>query len=169
MNATYDIREATPADAPALHELGAAVTWPTYAPIAGAEYAAYVMDTWWRSDYIAESMSRTTHYVAERDDQVIGTAVVGTLDGDPVLWKLYVLPSEHGAGVGTALLEAVVEYVGDGAGRLLLSYIEGNEHAAAFYRARGFTFVRAEPGSGGVIHHWMSLALPRTRGRPDTR
>src|SRR5699024_6772225 len=66
MTATYDIREATPADAPALHELGAAVTWPTYAPIAGAEYAAYVMDTWWRSDYIAESMSRTTHYVAER-------------------------------------------------------------------------------------------------------
>ncbi|MDN5851584.1 MAG: GNAT family N-acetyltransferase [Actinomycetia bacterium] len=157
----FSIREATPADAPALHDLGAAVTWPTYAPIAGEAYASFVMETWWQADYIAESMERTTHFVAERDGTALGTAVVGALDGEPVLWKLYVLPAEHGNGIGSALLDTVIDHV-DGAESLQLSYIEGNDHAAAFYRARGLTFVRAEPGSGGVTHHWMSLALPRT-------
>ena len=71
------IRRATPDDAPALHDLGAAVRYPTYAPIAGDEYAAYVMETWWRTDYIAESMGRTTHYVAERDGRIVERYVDG--------------------------------------------------------------------------------------------
>ena len=161
MSGGFSIREATPDDAHALHELGAAVTIPTYAPIAGAEYAAYVMETWWRPDYIAASMERTTHYVAERDGKPIGTAVVGALDGEPMLWKLYVLPAEHGRGIGSALLARVIAHVA-GADRLQLSYIDGNDSAGVFYRARGFAFVRSEPGSGGVTHHWMSLPLPRT-------
>ena len=159
--ANYAIREATPDDARALHDLGAAVTWPTYAPIAGEDYAAYVMETWWESDYIAESMERTTHFVAERDEHALGTAVVGALDGEPVLWKLYVLPAEHGNGIGSALLAAVIDHV-EGADHLQLSYIDGNVSAAAFYRAKGFTDVRTEGGEGGVTHRWMSLALPRT-------
>ena len=158
---TYTIRETTPVDAQALHDLGVAVTIPTYAPIAGEEYAAYVMETWWAADYIAESMERTTHFVAERDGEIVGTAVVGALDGQPVLWKLYVLPSEHGAGIGTALLAAVIDHV-EGADQLQLSYIDGNASAAAFYRAKGFTDVRTEGGAGGVTHRWMSLTLPRT-------
>ena len=161
MSAHYDLREATPADAQALHDLGAAVIVATYAPIAGEEYAAYVMETWWQTDYIAESMERTTHFVAERDGEILGTAVVGALDGEPVLWKLYVLPEEQGKGAGSELLAQVIEHV-EGADQLRLSYIDGNESAAAFYRSRGFEFVRAEPGSGGVVHHWMSLALPHS-------
>ncbi|UPK76592.1 GNAT family N-acetyltransferase [Nocardioidaceae bacterium SCSIO 66511] len=154
----YAIRQATPADAPALHDLGEAVTIPTYTPIAGAEYARFVRDTWWRADYIAESMDRTAHFVAERDDEIIGTAVVGALDGDPVLWKLYVLPAEHGTGVGSALLDTVLAWV-DGAERLLLSYIDGNEHAAAFYRAKGFTYLSTSEDAGGIANHWMARRL----------
>ncbi|UYM04464.1 GNAT family N-acetyltransferase [Solicola gregarius] len=158
----YTIREATRDDAQALHELGAAVTIPTYAPIAGEEYARFVMETWWRTDYIAESMGRTTHYLAERDHEILGTAVVGDLDGEPVLWKLYVLPSEHGSGIGSALLETAIGGLPDDVDRLLLSYLDGNEHAAAFYRAKGFTYVRSASDAGGVTNHWMGLALPRT-------
>lgn len=158
---TYTIREATPGDAHALHDLGAAVTYPTYAPVAGEGYAEFVMETWWEAGYIAESMERTTHYIAERDGEVLGTAVVGALDGEPVLWKLYVLPAEHGGGIGSALLATVIDAV-DGAEHLQLSYIDGNEHAAGFYRAKGFAYVRTEADSGGVDNHWMSLALPLT-------
>lgn len=160
MTEPYTIRAATPDDAPALHDLGVAVTYPTYTPIAGEAYAAYVLETWWRSDYIADSMSRTVHYVAERDGYLIGTATVGALEGDPVLWKLYVLPAEHGTGVGSALLRTAIEGLADGAERLLLSYLDGNEHAAAFYRARGFGYLRTEPDPEGRPDQiWMALPL----------
>ena len=154
------IRIAGPADAPALHALGRAVTYPTYEPIAGAAYAEYVMETWWRTDYIADSMERTTHYVAERDGAILGTAVVGFLDREPVLWKLYVLPGEHGSGIGSALLRAAVDGLPDGSGRLLLSYLDGNDRAAAFYRSRGFGYLRTEPDPDGrPAQIWMALPL----------
>ncbi|MGH3359394.1 MAG: GNAT family N-acetyltransferase [Nocardioidaceae bacterium] len=161
MTEPFAIRVASPADAQALHELGAAVTHPTYAPIAGEGYAAYVMETWWRTDYIADSMQRTTHYVAERDGSVIGTAVVGEMDGEPVLWKLYVLPTEHGTGIGSALLRTVVDGLPAGTERLLLSYLDGNTKAAAFYRSRGFGHLNTRSDSGGATNHWMALPLTR--------
>jgi ribosomal protein S18 acetylase RimI-like enzyme len=88
----------------------------------------------------------------------VGTATVGELDGVPVLWKIYVRPDDQGGGVGSALLEAVLADLP--AGRLRLEYVEGNERAAAFYRARGFRELRRdapeEPGRPGQI--WMERA-----------
>ena len=81
-----------------------------------------------------------------RGDQVVG---VGNIDlrGDvPIIWKLYVLPSAQASGVGSALLAALLTCVPAGTEAVRLEYLDGNERAAAFYAAKGFTELRREPG-----------------------
>jgi hypothetical protein len=49
------------------------------------------------------------------------------------------------------MLTVLLNRVPAGTGSLQLEYLDGNERAAAFYAARGFTELRREPGkrSGG--------------------
>lgn len=46
-------------------------------------------------------------------------------------------------------------------GRLILEHVEGNERAARFYRARGFTRFRRDPpaGPGDLGHIWMERTV----------
>jgi GNAT superfamily N-acetyltransferase len=157
--APYLVRPAAPADVPALRALGERVVAATYEPIAGPDYVRYVLDRWWRPEQLAESMRRTSTFVAEAAGGVVGTANLGrTADGVPVMWKLYVDPVMHGQGVGSALLSAVLAVLPPDADRLALSHLAGNVHAADFYRRRGFRPWRVEPDPAGWPDQvWLTL------------
>jgi len=74
------------------------------------------------------------------------------------LISLWVAPAARGAGVGDALVEAVLHWSGAvGLGRVTLRVREDNTHALALYRRHGF--VDAGPveavGPGEPVEHWM--------------
>ena len=133
-------------------------TWlATYEPIAGPEYVAMGLAKWWTSDVVTDSIRKGRTLVAVEGDEVVGVASYGTSDDGFVLWKLYVLPGHHGKGIGSRLMDAVVERLREaGLRRITLSYLDGNEQAARFYTRHGFVETHREtPGSGLPESVWM--------------
>lgn len=139
-------------------------TWPpTYGPIAGDDYVTMGLAKWWSRDACLRSIEQGRTTVATIDGGVVGCAVVGRLESDTVLWKLYVLPAYQGLRIGHRLLEAVVAAAAsDGYPQVRLSYIDGNEAAHRFYGSHGFVDdYRESEGHGIPDSLWMSLDLTR--------
>lgn len=137
-------------------------TWlATYEPIAGPEYVAMGLAKWWTSDVVTDSIRKGRTLVAVEGDEVVGVATFGPRDESCVLWKLYVLPDHHGHGIGSRLLNAVVERAHENEHpRITLSYLEGNQQAARFYARHGFVETHREtPGSGLPESVWMVREL----------
>jgi len=164
---TLTVRPAVDADVEAIRVVGVA-TWPaTYGPLAGPEYVAHGLERWWSAEAVRDSILRGGVFVAELDGVVVGMASVGERDGAPYMWKLYVLPDRHGIGAGSALLDAVIESLPAGSPRLGLDYVDGNERAAAFYRARGFRVTGRTPSPLGVGPDEILMELPLAGRRPQ--
>jgi len=139
------VRPAAESDVEGIRGVGH-TTWPaTYGGIAGDEYVAQGLAQWWSVDAVLASIRRGGVLVAEVEHEVVGIASFSGQDGEPYLWKLYVLPDRHGSGIGSALLAAVIDALPAGATRLGLDYVDGNEPAAAFYRAKGFVPIGRTP------------------------
>ena len=137
-------------------------TWPViYEPIAGIDYVAMGLAKWWTSDVVAASIRRGQTLVAEVAGDVIGMVAFGTQGDHFVVWKLYVLPEHHGKGIGSRLMEAVVERARDyGHTRITVAYPDGNSYAERFHRAHGFVESHREPsGSGLPDTIWMVREL----------
>lgn len=152
------VRRARPDDAQTVRSIGV-ITYQTHKSFAAADYVEDGLARWWSIEAVRRSIESSTTYLAIDDDTAVGAATVGTLDGEPILWKLYVLPTAQGAGAGSALLAAATADLPVGSRRLLLQYAEGNDQAAAFYRHKGFEeFSRTETESG---HRdvWVALDL----------
>jgi GNAT superfamily N-acetyltransferase len=90
----------------------------------------------WRS-----RLSGWNRFAAEVNDQVVGTVGVGLgeLTGSAALTSLWVDPRFRGRGLGTALIEAVVDWSRQrDLSRILLWVTDGNRHAEALYLGNGF-------------------------------
>lgn len=105
-------------------------------------------------------MGRVT--VATDDDDVIGLAHLGDLDGVPVLWKLYVHPARRSTGVGAALVEHLVAALPAGNEQLLVEHIAANVDAARFDRRHGLARTHAEP----QVDHRLATVWRRRRLTP---
>ncbi|MDV3223445.1 GNAT family N-acetyltransferase [Intrasporangium sp.] len=137
-------------------------TWPViHEPIAGMDYVAMGLAKWWTSDVVAASIRQGRTLVAELDGEVVGMAAFGTQDDGFVLWKLYVLHEHHGRGIGSRLMDAVVERAVElGHTRITVAYPEGNAYAERFHRAHRFHESHREPsGSGLPDTIWMVREL----------
>jgi GNAT superfamily N-acetyltransferase len=137
-------------------------TWPLiHEPIAGLDYVAMGLAKWWTTDVVAASIRQGRTLVAALDGEVIGMAAFGAQSDGLVLWKLYVLPEHHGKGIGSRLMDAVVERARDaGHTRITVAYPDGNGYAERFHRAHGFVETHREPsGSGLPDSIWMVREL----------
>ena len=137
-------------------------TWlATYEPIAGPEYVAMGLAKWWTSDVVTDSIRKGRTLVAVKDDEVVGVATFGTQNDAFVMWKLYVLPDYHGHGIGSRLMDAVVDRAREAEhDRIILSYMEGNQLAARFYRRHGFVETHRESGGSGMPESvWMAREI----------
>ena len=86
-------------------------------------------------------LSERARFVAEVGGQVVGTVAAGPgeLDGAAALTALWVDPGFRSQGVGTALVEAVVDWAkSQGYGQVLLWVTEMNEKAQSLYERHGF-------------------------------
>ena len=147
-----DLRPGNPSDVAGLRALGEAVVPATYDPI-DAAYGQHMLDECWSVERLGAFLEAIPHVVAEEDDRIVGVANLGPKDDRSVMWKLYVHPEVQGTGVGTALLDAIIDL--NGAQPLWLERIDGNDRVASFYEARGFVeaeIVANEPWPDDI---WM--------------
>ena len=143
-------RDASPADAAALAELGATSFTQTfghlYAPADLDLFLANHSETAWRAELDDE---RFAIRLAEDDGAAVGYAKLGPpqLPFTPreravELRQLYVLAPWHGAGVAATLTDWVIAAARDlGAEALFLSVFTDNHRARRFYDRYGFEAV----------------------------
>ena len=96
-------------------------------------------ERFWTTVLVDERYRAYRVAVAERDGAVIGVAMAGPTEAPEPGWSrhlyvLYVLATDHGTGVGAALLGAVVRPDESTA----LWVADPNPRAQAFYRKHGF-------------------------------
>jgi len=97
-----------------------------------------------------------THAIAfDRDGEAIGTA---RLMPDGRIGRMAVRQAQRGQGVGSALLQALLEH----AAHLGLSrvYLHAQRQACAFYVRHGFNSTGQEYLEAGIPHQTMALELP---------
>ena len=155
------IREAVGDDLLGVIEVGRQ-TWPlTYGPIAGDDYVAMGLAKWWTADATIPAIRSGRATVAALGEQIIGVSVVGPLEDEIALWKLYVLPGHQGNGVGSRLLRTAIDRAtDDGWKSMVLSYLDGNANAAGFYAHFGFeSYERESAGSGVPDSIWVRRVL----------
>lgn len=138
------IRRAERADLDGVRQVGLR-TWPaTYESFAGSEYVEHALRTWWSEEITLRCIEELHTFVAVDADQIVGMTTLGhDRDGQPVVWKLYVLPEHQGRGIGGALLDTAIAAAPED-GPVLIEYVEGNDRAAALYTRRGFVEIRRE-------------------------
>lgn len=137
------VRLATAGDAPAIKHVGEA-TWPSTYTFAGQEYVAHGLASWWSEEAVLRGLETTVTLVAERDGAVIGMGNIDLRPEQPVIWKLYVLPDQHGTGAGHALMEALLNHAPAHVEGVTLEYTDGIHRAEDFYRRHGFEELRRD-------------------------
>ncbi|WP_081682943.1 GNAT family N-acetyltransferase [Marmoricola sp. URHB0036] len=166
---TNRIRPATTSDIPEMQQVGVAAWRVAYA-FAGPAYIERGLKTWWTPEALATCLATTQLVVAERDGRILGVGNLDTRGDVPVIWKLYVHPAAQRTGLGRALLSHLIRIAPPDTARVALEYVAGNEHAAQFYAANGFTEDHrsrsADPDEPETV--WVSVAQDVIRsGRHD--
>lgn len=165
------IRRAEAADVDAIVAFGAAVIPPHYTPILGADGAQGQL-SWWTPERIAPAVAAGRCHVAVADDTVVGVCQTGEMDGERVIWKLYLAPEYRGRSLGVELLRHAIAALPPETDHILVEHFAGNTRAGAFYEREGFREVRTEPASTGDPNAavvWRRLDLSTWSGPREAR
>lgn len=110
-----------------------------------------------RSDFLVDTFEEEL-FVAEQEGEVI--AFAGVYPPDDFLHHLYVAREYQGRGIGSALLQHLLNR---SEGRLRLKCLRRNKRALAFYRKRGWR--EGERGRDG-FGEWVTLHGPAPGAPP---
>ncbi|MEO6313499.1 MAG: GNAT family N-acetyltransferase [Chitinophagaceae bacterium] len=141
------IRNAGPADLPAIHLLAHQV-WPvTYGALLAPEQLEYMLELIYNPAALEKQMQAGQHFlIAERAAAAVGFASFAATAQPQVykLQKLYVTVAVQGQGLGKQLIEAVIQRVQPlGATHIRLNVNRQNK-AISFYESYGFQIVSEE-------------------------
>lgn len=165
----WSIRQATAEDADALALIGSATFLETFSGVlAGRDIIGHCARVHSADAYRSIFFGGGKIWLAELEpgDAPIGFAVVGQPDlptcgdGDIELKRIYCLSRFHGCGLGTALMEAVID-AASSYRRLLLGVYAGNTRAHEFYYKHGFAKVADRKFDvGGTLYDDFVMAKP---------
>jgi len=137
-----EVRPAVPDDAPAVQRIARAAWHETYASILSRERIDDVVDDWYDRGDLREQVSSDGPFVVAVDGEEVAGFAQAVPERDDVaaeLTRIYADPDHWGSGVGTRLLEAVVNSLGESdVERLWAVVAADNEVGRAFYDRRGF-------------------------------
>ena len=154
------IRSAALEDIPVIRQLSEVIWRPTYTPLLGEVQVQYMLDTMYSADALTKQMEDGQVFLMVHvDDRPVGFAAYSRIDDAAYkLNKIYVDPALQGRGIGSALLNTVVERIkASGADRLQLNVNPYNK-ARVFYEHRGFTILYDEDidiGSGYFMNDYV--------------
>jgi GNAT superfamily N-acetyltransferase len=155
------IRLARSEDLDGILDVGRETWQATYVSLAGEAFVRNALARWWTADGTLPSIADGRVWVAVADGQIIGMSMYGIENRTVDIWKLYVAPAHQGQGIGTALLNSVVDATHHSADRVVVAYMDGNAGARAFYDRMGFVETHREANDlGGPAHVWMALRSP---------
>ncbi|WP_298400249.1 GNAT family N-acetyltransferase [Sphingobium sp.] len=142
IEAMVDLRRMTAQDLAAAHDLSSEQKWP------------HRIEDW------EILLGLGFGYVAERDGEVVGTAMAWLYGADAAtLGMVIVSPRAQGMGIGRRLMEAVLGDLGD---RTVL--LNATDEGAPLYRKLGF-----EPIGPVFQHQGAAFAVPMAELIPDER
>ena len=139
------IRDAQPADVPAIAELCARAIHQAYAGLVTADYITRVVSHWYGPERLRREIAPAPGwfgFVVATEDGVAGVAGSGWAEGGQAceLFTLYVDPARQRRGIGRALVAHEVDRARRSGGRWLdVAVLPGNLAAMRFYQACGFT------------------------------
>ncbi len=147
-----EIREAVPADTPAIARVHVD-SWRT-------TYRGIVPDDYLRTLSYEDREALWTRVLAATDSQVVFVAtdergeVIGFANGGPErsrgpvytgeIYAIYLLDAYHGQGVGRRLMGAVAGWLADKGLTALLVWVAADNPARRFYETLGGTRIRAK-------------------------
>lgn len=144
------IRDATPADLPAVRSLLVETWHATYDGLYGWRRVAELTNAWHSPEALAAQLGRDggAFLVALLGEKIVATASARREpDGTAFLTRLYVLPVRQGQGIGRTLLQVALACFPE-APVVRLEVESRNEAAIAFYERMGF-FLQRQARLGG--------------------
>lgn len=149
------VRDAAPADAAAIAELGRRAVPPTYEGlISDPSVVTAIVAQSYSTAALRHSIERDIFLVAESRG-----AIVGFLHyGDEELHRIYVAPERKRQGIGTALLDELHRRLPSGASYVLM-VVAANRGAVAFYRRHGLIEASRVDGVAHMRER-MGVAFP---------
>ena len=156
-----NVRKARLDDLPTLVEFGRLVGEETYLKTGflPADYVTGPQRAYWGADYLQSVIEndKALLLVVIVDNTLIAMTEVEQLGPDEaVMWKLYVHPAYHGKGIGSRLLQEIIERLPSEVRQLKTEYYDSNVPAAGFYKAKGFTFIERK------VDHFEGHEIPYT-------
>ena len=157
------IRAVEPADLPRITEI--------YADAVDKGTATYELEAptleEMRSRHAALLALGYPYIVAERDGQVLGYAYAGPFRARPayrflVEDSIYLAPEAKGAGVGTALMRALIDECTRRGFRQMIAVIgdgRSDSPSVRLHERMGFSHTGSMPGSGYKHGRWLDTAL----------
>jgi L-amino acid N-acyltransferase len=158
------VREATPADVPAIRTLFNSLVRATTVAWRDEEASTDEMRDWF------DDQHRAGHpvLVAELDDAIVGYTCWSTFRGGARLpgyrhtveHTIHVDERHHGQGVGRALLTALIDEARRRHVHVVVAGIDAdNLGSIAFHRALGFIEVARMPEVGRKFDRWLDLVI----------
>lgn len=163
MSINFEVRRAEPADAPSMARFHVDTWRETYRGLMGDAVLDDPALLDWRERFWDAALTdpryeQNTVAVASHEGTLIGIAMSGPSPDDAdepqQLYVLYAHAAFHGSGVGTALLDAVIDPTSSAA----LWVADPNPRAQAFYRKNGFV----TDGAVKIEHDVREIRMVRT-------
>jgi GNAT superfamily N-acetyltransferase len=162
------VRDALPADAPAIEAIGRVAVPDTYKDLIGDESVmSAIVEQSYALEALRECVSRCARaedayfLVAEHAGRIVGFLHYDCEGPEPELHRIYVQPTLKRRGIGSALLRELHHRLPPGTSYILM-VVAANRDAVSFYTHHGF--VEAERLDGVTyMHERMGVDFP-----PDT-
>ncbi|QPC87865.1 GNAT family N-acetyltransferase [Mesorhizobium sp. NBSH29] len=159
------VRTTSERDLSAISALLAETWHATYDEIYGSAKVAEITGAWHSVAALEARLAlpRSEFLVAD-DGKTLGGVAFAQADGDGatvMLKQLYIRPAFQGRGIGSMLLDEIIESFFE-AKRIRLEVEEKNEKAVAFYLSQGFVAMGRTPHCGADQSGIPALIYERT-------
>ncbi|MBZ5201866.1 GNAT family N-acetyltransferase [Planomicrobium chinense] len=134
------IRKAQKKDIQAIQHVAKESWHDTYKELIPEAIQDQFLEQAYSDEMMAKRIDHSLFLVAENDSDVIGYAAAFQKENEADLSAIYLLPDAKGNGVGTQLLEGVLEAL-DSVKELYVEVEKGNTSGETFYEAKGFAVV----------------------------
>jgi GNAT superfamily N-acetyltransferase len=161
------LRKAKEQDLPIIQDIAAHTWGATYVPLLGKEQVDYMLEKIYSRAALMAQLSKGDYFIiANMNGKDVAFTSFSVEEHDPQVYKLhklYVLPENHGEGLGRLLVNEVVKKVRDAGGRSLQLNVNRSNKARLFYERSGFEIkktVDIDIGNGFFMNDYvMELAI----------